>query len=104
MDNIFLVVALAAGSGIAAFLIGWFLSRSISRERLETSRQEAERIVADAHKEAETMYKEKMLELGAEQLKLRTALEDEMRQVKDELARQERSNKDRDANLKNQRD
>ena len=102
--NVYLVVALAAGSGIAAFLIGWFLSRSITKERLKASQQEAERIVADAHKEAETMYKEKMLELRAEQLKQQTALEDEMRNAKNEIARQERSIKDRDANLKNQRD
>jgi len=102
--NIYLVVALAAGSGIAAFLIGWFLSRSITKERLKASQLEAERIVADAKKEAESMNKEKMLELRSEQLKQRTALEDEMRQAKDEIARQERSLRDRDANLKNQRD
>ncbi|MBK8130259.1 MAG: ribonuclease Y [bacterium] len=102
--NIYLIVALAAGSGIVAFLIGWFLSRAITRERLQASQQEAERILADARKEADTLYKERMLELGAEQLKLRTALENEMREAKDELSRQERSYKDRDAHLRNQRD
>ncbi len=104
MDNIILVVALAAGSGIAAFLIGWFLSRSITKERIAASQQEAERIVADAQKEAETMYKEKMLELRDEQLRQRTALENEIREIRDELARHERSLKDKDANLRNVRD
>jgi len=102
--NIYLVVALAAGSGIVAFLIGWFLSRAITRERIQASQQEAERIVADAQKEAETLHKEKMLELGSEQLRQRTALENEIRDIKDELARQERSLKDRDAHVRNQRD
>jgi len=101
---IVLIVALAAGSGVVAFLIGWFLSRSITKERIAASQHEAERIVADAQKEAETMYKEKMLELRDEQLRQRTALENEIREIKDELARQERSAKDRDANLRSQRD
>ncbi|MCB9357073.1 MAG: ribonuclease Y [Calditrichaeota bacterium] len=104
MDNILLVVSLAAGSGIAAFLIGWFLSRSITKERIAASQQEADRIIADAQKEAETMYKEKMLEMRDEQLRQRTSLENEIREIKDELSRQERSLKDKDANLRNVRD
>ncbi|MBK6766817.1 MAG: ribonuclease Y [bacterium] len=103
-NQIVLIVALAAGSGIAAFLIGWFLSRSITKERITASQQEAERIVADAQKEAESTYKEKMLELRDEQLRQRTALENEIRDIKDELSRQERSAKDRDANLRSLRD
>lgn len=103
-NNIVLIVALAAGSGIAAFLIGWFLSRSITKERITASQQEAERIVADAQKEADSTFKEKMLELRDEQLKQRTALENEIRDIKDELSRQERSAKDREANLRNQRE
>jgi ribonuclease Y len=102
--NVYLIVALAAGSGIAAFLIGWFMSRSIMKERMSASQQESDRIIAEAQKEAETLFKEKTLELRDEQLRQRSSMENEIRQMKDEIARQERSLKDREANMKNVRD
>jgi ribonuclease Y len=102
--NVYLIVALAAGSGIAAFLIGWFMSRSIMKDRMASSQQESDRIIAEAQKEAETLFKEKTLELRDEQLRQRSSMENEVRQLKDEVARQERSLRDREANMKNLRD
>jgi ribonucrease Y len=101
MDNLILaLVAVGVGSGVVFFAIGYFTGRSIIKAKLAAARQDGDRIIADAQKEAETMFKEKMLELRDEQLKLRTSLENEIRQKKDELARQDRSQKDKDAALK----
>ncbi|MBU0691450.1 DUF3552 domain-containing protein, partial [bacterium] len=101
MDNSILIpVAVGAGSAIVFFVIGFVTGRLQIKAKLAAARQDGDRIVADAQKEAETMFKEKMLELRDEQLRLRTSLENEIREKKDEIARQERSLKDRDAHLK----
>ena len=99
-NNPILVVAVALGSALIFFVVGWFVGRSLIRAKFAAAQKDAEKIVADARKEAETMFKEKMLELKDEQLRLRTDLENEIRQKRDELARMERSLKDRDGIMK----
>ncbi|RPH94518.1 ribonuclease Y [candidate division KSB1 bacterium] len=99
MDNMILLLAIDVVTGVVFFLLGWIVGRRLMKAKLIAARQEADRIIADAQKEAETIFKEKMLELKDEQLQLRSNLEAELRQKQDDLARGERSLKDRERNL-----
>jgi ribonucrease Y len=100
MNNPILIGSVALGACLVFFYLGWFIGRKLIKARLAASRQEADRIIADAQKEAETIFKEKMLELKQEQLQQRTQLENELRQKQDDLARGERSLKDREASYR----
>jgi ribonuclease Y len=101
MNDPLLIGAIELATGLGFFFLGWVIGRRFIRAKLAASRQEADRIIADAQKEAETLFKEKMLELKDEQLQLRASLEGDIRQKQDELARMERSLKDREINVKN---
>ncbi|MFZ5434076.1 MAG: ribonuclease Y [Calditrichota bacterium] len=100
INDLLVIIAVALGSGIGFFFVGWTIGRRFIRKEIAASKQEADRIIADAQKEAETLFKEKMLELKDEQLKLRGTLEAEIRHKQDDLARMERSLRDREANVK----
>lgn len=101
MDNVVIVAILIAAGLIGVFFLGWFVGRQLERGRYLKARRDAERIVADAQKEAETLFREKLLEVKDEQLRLKSQQEAEYRRRLDEITRSERSLRDRDANLKN---
>jgi ribonuclease Y len=94
------VLAIALGSGLIFFFLGWVIGTKLIKAKLVASQQEAEQIIADARKEAETMFKEKLLELKDEQLQIRTVQENDLRKKRDEISKAERSVKDREAFLK----
>jgi len=81
---------------------GLLLSRLGNRQQANQgkaccSHQEEDQILAEARKEAETMFKEKLLEIKDEQLQIRTVQENELRKKRDEISKAERSAKDREA-------
>ncbi len=98
--QIVLLVAIVLVAGLVFFYLGWSIGRRFIRAKLAASHQEAERVIADARKEAESIHREKMLELKDEQLQLRGSLEAEIRQKQDDVARMERSLKDREQHAK----
>lgn len=100
MDNVIVTVAIAIVTGLIFFVFGWLVARSLIRARLSAARQDADQIKADAQKEAETLFKEKMLELKDEQIKLRGQQEAELRRKRDDLAKLERALKNKEANLR----
>ncbi len=95
-----IVAAIALGVSIIFFVIGWAVGRWMIKREIAASEKEASRIIADAQKEAETMFKEKMLELKDEQLHQRAQLEADIRRKSDDLTRLDRSLKDREIALK----
>ncbi len=100
MNQLIVVVAAALGGSIIFFILGWWIGRSMIKREFAASEKEASRIIADAQKEAETMFKEKMLELKGEQLRQQGDLENEIRKTRDDLVRTERSLKDREIAVK----
>ena len=99
--NTVIIVAIVGGIGIVVFfIIGWFIGKQLERGRYLRAQRDADRIISDAQKEAETMFKEKLLEVKDEQIRLKGKQEAEHRRKLDEIARSERSIRDRDANLK----
>ncbi|MBU0509620.1 ribonuclease Y [bacterium] len=100
MDNPIVVRAIELVACLVFFFLGWVIGRRFIRKELAASKQEADRIITDAQKEAETLFKEKMLELKDEQLRLRSKLETDNRRKQDELARAEHTLRDREAHVK----
>jgi len=100
MDNLVFIAVLIALGLISVFLLGWFVGKQLERGRSLRAKRDADQTIADAQKEAEAMFREKMLELKDEQIRLRSEQEAELRHKLDEIARSERSLRDREANLK----
>jgi len=100
MENPIVMRAIELVACLIFFFLGWVIGRRFIRKELAASKQEAARIIADAQKEAETLFKEKMLELKDEQLRQRSRFEADNRKKQDELARMERSLRDREISLR----
>ncbi len=100
MDNVAIIAIFAAVGLVCVFILGWFLGKQLERGRFLRAERDADRIVADAQKEAETLFREKILEVKDEQIRLKSQLEAENRKKLDEVARTERSLRDRESNLK----
>ncbi|MDI6726913.1 MAG: ribonuclease Y [Smithellaceae bacterium] len=88
ITNIIILIIIAALiSGVA---LGYFISLSLSRKRLDTSEGLSVRIVEEAKKEAETIQKEALLQAKENLLKVKTDNEREARERKNELDNLER--------------
>src|SRR5262245_54647050 len=75
------IVAVVVGGGL-----GFFLGRKALAEKAEVARKDAERIVASAQAE----QKDVVLQATKEAMRLRSTVEDEVRERRQEVQRQER--------------
>jgi len=98
MMLIALVVAVAAG------LAGWLTSRHLGQNRLKDAETTAQRILADAKKDAENLKKEKQLEAKDEWLRLKQNFENETKARRNELAKIENKLNARELNLDRRHD
>lgn len=64
MDIYIMLVLL--GCGITSFFIGWFLNQRTGQNKITSAQERAAKIIADAEKEAETIKREKLLEVKDE--------------------------------------
>ncbi len=81
------------------FMIGWFLSRKISRSHIKNTKEFAENLIAEAQREAETRKKELILEAKDEWYKAKLDFENETRETREELKKQERRLEEREHNI-----
>jgi ribonuclease Y len=105
-----LVVALAAAfvlcgliAGVVAFMMGRRAGQAVEHERQTAAGQSAEelsrRVVAEGEREAETLRKSGVLAGKEELMKLREAWDEEVRERRSEVEREEKRLKDRDTIL-----
>ncbi|RJP81767.1 MAG: ribonuclease Y [Candidatus Zixiibacteriota bacterium] len=87
-------------SATAGVFIGWLLHAWIEKRRMGAAAQTAERILQDAEKQAETIKKEKLLEVKDHQLEVKTRFEQEIERRRRAMEAQERRVSDREASLK----
>ncbi|CZQ83327.1 ribonuclease y [Trichococcus palustris] len=90
----FAIIALIVG-----VVIGYFYRKSNHEKELAGARNTASQILDDARKEAETMKKEVMLEAKDENHKYRSAIEEELRDRRNEVLKQENRLIQREENL-----
>ncbi|MDZ4164256.1 MAG: ribonuclease Y [Smithellaceae bacterium] len=88
ITNITILIIIAVA--ISGVVLGYFISLSLSRKRLDTSEGLSVRIVEEAKKEAETIKKEALLQAKENLLKVKTDNEREARERKNELDNLER--------------
>jgi len=82
---------LILGVGIViAFIVGYFLRKSIAEAKIISAEEAAKKIIAEAEKGAEAKKREAILEAKEEVLKLRNEVEKENRERRSELQRLER--------------
>lgn len=77
-------------SAVVAFIIGYFLRKSLAESKISSAEEAAKKIVSDAEKSAEAKKREAILEAKEEVLKLKNEVEKESRERRTELQRQER--------------
>jgi ribonuclease Y len=92
-----LLLGVIAGVVLGAIAVGlWFL---LGKRRVRSARKEAEKITANAQKEANAIIKEALLEIKDERLKMRTQFEKETWERKQEVLELEKRLIQREENL-----
>ncbi len=81
------------------FLVGWYLSRKISKSHLKHTKEFAENLIADAQREAETRKKALMLEAKDEWYKAKLNFENESQETREELKKLDKELREREHNI-----
>ncbi len=88
MDLVELLIVL--GAAIVAFGIGWALNSKIGKTSIERAKEESERIIQDAQKEAKNLKKEKLLEVKDEWLRKKQEFDNEVNTRRQKLQNYEK--------------
>ncbi len=102
--EITMIIAATVVVGAICFAAGWFMSKRIGQGKLANAKKAAEKIISDAHKEAESIRKEKILEAKDEWLKLKQNLDNETKNKRSELQKLESKLSSRELNLDRRHD
>ncbi len=97
-STILLFIALLVFSS-AAFAAGWLLSKRIGQAKVANAEKLAEKIIADARKEAEHLKKEKIFEAKDEYLRLKQTFENETKSKRSELQKLENKLNSKEINI-----
>ncbi|MBM7586909.1 ribonuclease Y [Bacillus pakistanensis] len=84
---------------IVGVVVGYFIRKSIAEAKIAGAKGSAEHILEDAKREAEALKKEKLLEAKDENHKLRTEMENDLRERRNELQKQENRLMQKEENL-----
>ncbi|MBC8530624.1 ribonuclease Y [Gehongia tenuis] len=90
MDGILLPVLIGLVCIVLGSAIGYFYRKNIAEAKIARAEEEAQRILDTAHSKVEAMRKEKILEAKEEVHRLRTELDKESRDRRNEMQRTER--------------
>jgi len=94
-----MTILLMIGIAILAFAGGWFGRKISGKHKLTDAEEMAERILADAEREAEALKKTRILEVKDEWYKQKQTFEAETRQRKNELQQLEKRLYQRELNI-----
>ena len=87
--NTFMVMLLSAGLLIIGFLAGWLINSKITYSKMLRAEESAEKIVQDAHSEADALKKTAILEAKDEMYKERLKVDREIDSRREEVQRSE---------------
>ncbi len=102
--ELYYLIAAAVGIFIFALLIGWALNSSFGRINLKKSKDEAEKIIADAEKESKNLKREKLLEVKDEWLRKKQEFDNEVNQKRQKLLKYEKQLESREESLEKKYD
>jgi len=86
-------------AGVVAFLLGYFLRRTLAEGKIRSAEQEAKRMVDDANREADTKRKEALLEAKDEAIRIKREAEREIREQRADIQKLERRISQREESL-----
>ncbi len=92
-------ILVAAGILLIGFVAGWFISRRITEGKISAANDAATKIIADAHKEAETLKREKLLEVKDEWYSKKKEFDGEVQSKRSKLQAQEKALEVREENI-----
>ncbi len=98
MEMNMLIPLLILSAGVA-FGLGWFLNSRSGQNRVLSATAKAEKIIADATKEADTIKREKLLEVKDEWYKKKKDYDAEIQQKRSKLQAEEKSLDEREENI-----
>ncbi|MBN1351956.1 ribonuclease Y [candidate division KSB1 bacterium] len=84
---------------VIATYLGWYARKRISESKISSAEIIAKKMISDAKREAETMKKEKLLEVKDEWFKLKHNFESETRGRRNELQKLEKQLSNRELNM-----
>ena len=99
LSIIFVLVALAAG-----VFLGMFLRRKLSESTVNNAKTQAEKLISDATKEAETICKEAIIQAKDTVLQAKTDWEQEARELRKEIQAHENRLQQKEENLERKLD
>ncbi|MGH2453369.1 MAG: ribonuclease Y [bacterium] len=94
-----LAIGLLVGVGVIAFLLGFFLRKSVAEARIQSAETAARKIVEEAAREADAKKRETVVEAKDEAFRLKRESEREIREQRTEIQRLERRLVQREENL-----
>lgn len=83
-------IPIIIGAALVMFLVGWFIRKRVEQHRLDSAERMAERILAEAAAQAETLKKTAILEAKDEWYRAKTDFERESQTVRQEFQRTEK--------------
>jgi len=96
--EIYLMIAIVV-VGIVAFITGWISNKKIGQAKVANAEKLAEKIISDAENTANTLKKEKLLEVKDEWIKLKQNFENETKSRRNELTKLEKQLANREINM-----
>lgn len=96
--EIYLMIAIVVVA-IVAFISGWFSNKKIGQAKIANADKMAEKIIKDAENTANTLRKEKLLEVKDEWIKQKQNFENETKSRRNELTKLEKQLANREINM-----
>lgn len=98
-EDLYLLIGGAVGSLIVGFVLGWIFNSKIGRINVKRAKEESDKIIADAEKEAKNLKREKLLEVKDEWLKKKQEFDNEVNTKRQKLLKYEKQIESREENV-----
>lgn len=99
MSGLLLVILIAIAGAGGFFYLGWYVHRKVGEANLLGTERQAEKLIAEAKKEAQTYRREATLQAKNEWYQAKEKFEKETREKRQELQQLEKAFAEREANL-----
>jgi ribonuclease Y len=97
MSNTLIIVLISVVAAVISFVVAWVILRKIGDKKITSAEETAQRLVREAEKESEIKKKEAILEAREEWYKVKSNLERELNQKRNEVQKIERRLADKEA-------
>ncbi len=97
--NLEIVIPVVLACCAASFFIGWYLNAKTGQNKIASAKEVARKVLADAEKEAETVKREKLLEVKDEWYSKKKEFDQDVQNKRNKLQAQEKALEVREENI-----